>query len=183
MSERFAAARITVVSALAEGADRLVASEALRRQGSSLEAALPLEPSDYGDDFNTAESKHEFNRLITQSARVTVVPPSDSRDEAYERAGRAIVDSCDVLIALWDGGPSKGRGGAAEIRVRVGQHCVPRIWISTGVSARVQEFDLPSPKGTGRISSRARGASTRSSQRRLPAPSASHVAPRRFVAV
>ena len=40
-----------------------------------------------------------------------------SRDEAYERAGRHVVDRADVLIALWDGQPPRGRGGTASDRV------------------------------------------------------------------
>ena len=183
MSERFAATRITVVSALAEGADRLVASEALQRPRSSLEAVLPLEPSDYRDDSNTVESKHQFDRLIAQAARVTVIPPSDSRDEAYERAGRAIVDSCDVLIALWDGGPSKGRGGTAEI-IEYAFATLRAAHLDLNRRERSRAGVRPSnTKGHGGISSRARGASTRSSQRRLPAPSSSRVDPRRFVVV
>jgi len=29
--------------------------------------------------------------------------------------GQYVVDHCDVLIAVWDGQPSRGRGGTAEI--------------------------------------------------------------------
>ncbi len=146
--ERFGAERLTVVSALAEGADRLVAREALEQAGASLEAILPLDSSDYCEDFETDASQHEFRALVARAARVTVVPRSETRPEAYERAGRAIVDSCDVLIALWDGKPSKGRGGTAEIVEYATQHCVPQIRISTDGTARVKELGLPSPSAT-----------------------------------
>src|SRR4051794_4639229 len=46
--------RWAVVSALAEGADQVVAEE-LMRSGASLEVVLPLEPADYETDFETAE--------------------------------------------------------------------------------------------------------------------------------
>jgi hypothetical protein len=37
------------------------------------------------------------------------------REDAYELAGRAVVDRCDVVVALWDGLPARGRAGCAEI--------------------------------------------------------------------
>jgi hypothetical protein len=40
---------------------------------------------------------------------------AELRRDAYAHAGRYIVDHCDVLIAVWDGAPSRGRGGTAEI--------------------------------------------------------------------
>jgi hypothetical protein len=41
--------------------------------------------------------------------------PADRRVAAYEASGRAVVEGCEVLLALWDGAPSRGRGGTAEI--------------------------------------------------------------------
>ena len=43
------------------------------------------------------------------------MPAADSRTEAYEQAGRYIVEHSDVLLAVWDGLPARGRGGTAEI--------------------------------------------------------------------
>jgi hypothetical protein len=37
------------------------------------------------------------------------------RRESYEQAGHYVVDHCDLLIAVWDREPSRGRGGTAEI--------------------------------------------------------------------
>ncbi|MGA3159798.1 MAG: hypothetical protein ABSC77_01175 [Terracidiphilus sp.] len=37
------------------------------------------------------------------------------RRDAYAQAGRYVVDHCDVLIAVWDGKPARGRGGTAKI--------------------------------------------------------------------
>lgn len=37
------------------------------------------------------------------------------RERAYEAAGRYVVDHCDMLLAVWDGRPARGRGGTAEI--------------------------------------------------------------------
>ncbi|MGH9133615.1 MAG: hypothetical protein ACRDZZ_06740 [Ilumatobacteraceae bacterium] len=106
---------IELWSALAEGADRLVAERALERPGTSLVVVLPLVADDYSADF--PDTVDEFDRLLDRAVRIEVCGPDDdgSRESAYERAGLMIVDSCDVLIAVWDGGPSGGRGGTAEI--------------------------------------------------------------------
>jgi hypothetical protein len=105
----------TVVSPLAEGADRLVAREVLRIEGADLEVPLPLPPEDYREDFQTEESKHEFGEMLRQAKEVVEVGPSGSREEAYQRVGHYVVDRCDVLVALWDGECSRGQGGTAEI--------------------------------------------------------------------
>ena len=46
-----------VVSALAEGADRLVAEEILADPDARLEVPLPLSPADYEEDFKAEASK------------------------------------------------------------------------------------------------------------------------------
>ncbi len=106
---------IELWSALAEGADRLVAERVLSRSGASLVVVLPLVADDYSSDF--PDTIDEFDLLLGQAARIVVCGPDaeGTRESAYERAGLMIVESCEVLIALWDGGPSGGRGGTAEI--------------------------------------------------------------------
>lgn len=112
---------LRVVSSLAEGADRLVAHRVLARPGASLEVPLPLEPADYASDFATAESVREFNDLLVRADRVEVIPastlldPTSARDDAYARAGSAMVAASDVVLALWDGRPARGHGGTAGV--------------------------------------------------------------------
>lgn len=119
-----------VLSALADGADRLVVREAMARAGAQLEAVLPLPPEEYRRDFG-ADSAEDFDELLGMAARVRLLPPAHGRDEAYENAGRHIVDESDVLIALWDGAAARGRGGTAEIVAYARERHVPRIVIST----------------------------------------------------
>ena len=106
---------IVVVSSLAEGADRVVCHRLLPLPGATLEVVLPLDAADFADDFESAESRAEFAQLLAAATRVDVVATGDSRDEAYERAGHGVVARCDVLVAMWDGSPSRGRGGTADI--------------------------------------------------------------------
>ena len=112
----------TIISSLAEGADRAIAERVLELPGASLEVVLPMHADDYSRDFESNESRRHFARLIATATRVDVVAadgdggPSDGlREGRYERAGHEVVDRCDVLIAVWDGTPARGRGGTADI--------------------------------------------------------------------
>lgn len=108
---------LDVWSALAEGADRLVVERVMERVGARLCVVLPLPADDYRTDFGDPSSVAEFDRWFATAAEIAVTGPDDSgtRESAYERAGLAVVDRCEVLLALWDGRPSRGRGGTAEI--------------------------------------------------------------------
>lgn len=111
---------IEIWSSLAEGADRLVA-ELVPTHAARLVVILPLDPDDYRNDFDTESSRAAFDSLLESAARIEITGPDPAadaaatRESAYERAGLAIVERCDVLLALWDGAPSRGRGGTAEI--------------------------------------------------------------------
>ena len=113
--DRLDASSLTAVSSLAEGADRIVARRILARAGGSLHAVLPLEPDDYRTDFAGSHAQDEFDVLLSQAVTVSLSPRQETREAAYEHAGRAVLDSCDVLLALWDGQPARGRGGTAQL--------------------------------------------------------------------
>ena len=107
---------LTAVSSLAEGADRLVADEILKRTGSRLEIVLPLPLEDYCRDFNSQESVDQFSEFRKKyDTTIDIVRTAGPREKAYELAGRAVVDRSDVMIVVWDGEPARGRGGTAEI--------------------------------------------------------------------
>jgi hypothetical protein len=131
--------RLAVVSPLAEGADRLVARIVLADPETLLEVALPLPLHDYQTDFTTEESKREFQNLLARAVRVVELPECETRPEAYEQAGQYVVERCDVLIALWDGQPSRGRGGTAEIVEWARERQVPLVWIHTEPPFRIVE--------------------------------------------
>ena len=119
----------TVFSPLAVGADRLVARKLLERRGSRLIAVLPIPEADYIDDFGPsdlhrknyegAEARQEFRHWLSHRAIETIVmPPSATRNESYEKVGFYVAKYSDVMIAVWDGLPSQGRGGTADIVAR-----------------------------------------------------------------
>lgn len=125
--------RWVVVSPLAKGADRIVANAVLNQtqQGGqpSLQVVAPFALDDYRRDFVEPDDLKEFEELLARDAAPTILtydnepPQSDEslasqkerRNEGYYAAGRRVVDSCEILIVIWDGQPAAGRGGTAEI--------------------------------------------------------------------
>lgn len=128
---RSTAVSLRVVSSLAEGADRILV-RAVQGASGQLEAILPLGPADYCADFGSAESKQEFADLLAEAAVTELVPAAASREDAYELAGRAVVDRSDVMVFMWDGQPARGRGGTAEIFNYALQRRKATFWIGTG---------------------------------------------------
>jgi hypothetical protein len=138
---------LVVVSALAEGADRLVAKQILAEKGSRLEAALPLRREDYLNDFRQDGSKREFQGLLEQASETWQASPGSSREGAYELAGRYVVDRSDALIALWDGEPARGQGGTAAIVEYARKRGVPLVWIGTKGDRRII-YELEAPRAS-----------------------------------
>jgi hypothetical protein len=131
--------RLTVVSPLAEGADRLVARVVMRFDDAALEAVLPLPVSEYRRDFRELGSHEEFEELLREARLVVEAPQTETREQAYERVGRYVVDRCDVLIAIWDGNEAKGQGGTAEMVALANDRRMPIYWIDTRPDHEIRE--------------------------------------------
>ncbi len=117
-------------SSLAEGADQLVARRALNILNAKLIVPLPLKKEDFWTDFS-GDSRLAFLELLAAAEQVIELPPSLTRAEAYESAGRFILDRIDVLIALWDGKPASGQGGTGQMVAEARTHGLPVAWIHT----------------------------------------------------
>ncbi len=130
-----------VVSPIAKGADRIVAEQVLRLPASRLEVLTPLELDEYRRDFVEADDRDEFEQLLQRAAHSRCVshqPPPDMKDpatlqewrnRAYMQVGRAVIDASEIVIAIWDGQPSRGLGGTGD----VARHALSRerlvIWV------------------------------------------------------
>ena len=117
---------LTLLSALADGADRLVARVALEL-GVRLIVPLPMRREVYETDFSTARSKGEFAELLGRAGHWFELPLLDgateaeieehgaARDRQYEQAGAYIVRQSHLLIALWDGRYRNLVGGTSRV--------------------------------------------------------------------
>jgi uncharacterized phage-like protein YoqJ len=133
---------LTVISPIAEGSDRLVADVILSidRNKNKLIVVLPLEKEDYMNDFKTNASQGEFLNLLNQADEVITLPETPTRKDAYLQVGKYVTDKCDVLIAIWDGLPSRGKGGTAEIVDYVRSIKKPLYWINS-ISGEIKYED------------------------------------------
>ena len=107
--------RLRFVSPIADGADQIAAQIALDL-GWELQAIVPFERDAYRDTLGNQEARQRYDDLLGRAACVLELPgdPEDGLD-AYVMTGRATVAHCDVLIAVWDGLPPRGRGGTGEV--------------------------------------------------------------------
>ncbi len=101
------------LSSIAEGADMLFARTALRL-GFGWESVLPMPPAEFRQDF-APELWLEVEGLLAYAEHVRAIGERSHRDDAYLDCGMETVNHCDVLLAVWDGERSRGRGGTAEI--------------------------------------------------------------------
>ncbi|MCY7397790.1 MAG: DUF4231 domain-containing protein [Sphingomonas bacterium] len=110
-----AAPQFHVVSPLAEGADQIAARVALAKRF-TLGAMLPFARDQYELDFAAGAPRDEFHALLAQATSVLELPGERATPlAAYVMAGRATIAHCDLLIAIWDGEPPRGRGGTGEV--------------------------------------------------------------------
>ena len=128
---------ITLLSPLAEGADRLVSKVALSL-GISLVVPLPMPQEEYELDFTAPASINEFRYLLEKAASIFVVPFAEEgfistdirqhspRSLRYAWAGWYIALHSNILIALWDGTWSGKFAGTSEI-VRCKLEGMPEI--------------------------------------------------------
>jgi len=132
--------RVGVVSALAEGADRVVTDQvfdhaARHGQEARLEVVLPFDRDLYArlQEFSN-QAKTNFEWWLDRASSLTELsgdPDPERIDRAYEAASHHLVARSDVLVALWDGQPSRGKGGTADTLVFAAQIGKPCIWLPT----------------------------------------------------
>ncbi len=123
---------VSILSALAEGADRLVVEKALERSDPRLVAVLPLPVDDYETDFCSTASKHRFQELLGKAGEVIELPVAESREAAYDAAGRHVLDHCDVLVAVWDGQTGQGEAATSGNVITARERGLPIAWVHAG---------------------------------------------------
>ena len=130
---------LRIVSPLARGADRLVARTALEL-GFELSVVLPFaQAPGHPCPDDEPGSADEFRALLARasdsadaaSPRVVTLDGSrgEDADLSYQAVSRLVVRNCDLLIAIWDGCPSRGAGGTADTVTFSAGLSLPVWWI------------------------------------------------------
>jgi hypothetical protein len=131
--ETHAETPVVLVSALAEGSDRLAADVALSLRDSPgpgqgrvrLLALLPMPRDAYAEDFSEPGSLERMDALLARADASWVLPPAPgvavaalreslaAREEQYALLAAWLARSCHVLLAIWNGKESPAKGGTA----------------------------------------------------------------------
>jgi hypothetical protein len=108
----------TIVSPLARGADQLTAHALLQRLNARLEVVTPFPLDEYRKDFSQGDELAQFEQLLARAAVVDEIEfsgESETRDAAYLKVGERVVETSEILLAIWNGRRAAGAGGTAEI--------------------------------------------------------------------
>jgi len=114
--------QLVLLSALAEGADRLAARVALECR-IDYTAVLPMPVDEYLADFVDSDSQKEFYQLLGKASDQIIVKPEKTadltglawRERCYVAVGRYFSRYAGILIALWDGYNNRELGGTADV--------------------------------------------------------------------
>jgi hypothetical protein len=107
--------RLRCVSPVADGADQIAAEVALAL-GWELQAVRPFGRAEYRGSLANHGARERFDALLGRATCTLELPGDKDRElDAYVMTGRATVAHCDILIAVWDGLPPRGRGGTGEV--------------------------------------------------------------------
>lgn len=139
LQDKYPHSPLVLLSPLAEGGDRLTARVAAD-MGIRLVVPLPLPRDTYVQDFETPESREEFERLLSRAESVIDMPlvdgntpegirvQGDERNRQYAMVGAYIARHSQLFLALWDGIEAEAdgsqAGGTADI-VRFRLHGAP----------------------------------------------------------
>jgi len=135
-----------LLSNLAEGSDRHFAELGLQL-GYTLHAVLPRARAGYAGEFADPGSRRQFHALLAQAARITELDGhAGLAGRDYLRAGHALLDHAHLLLALWDGEPSRGTGGTADVVDEACRRRIPVIHLSPHARRRPRLL-LPRPVG------------------------------------
>jgi hypothetical protein len=128
------------LSSIAAGSDMSFTRTALGL-GMGWEAVLPLAPAEFRRDFNERDWR-DVEAMLAEAEHVRVISERPQRDDAYLDCGMETVNHCDLLLAVWDGEPARGRGGTAEIVAYAREMGRPLIIIDAATFAvRRENFD------------------------------------------
>jgi len=128
------------LSSIAAGGDLLFTEQALAL-GLAWHCVLPLPTAEFRKDFSEAEWL-AVEALLPKAEQVRVIAENGEREDAYLDAGMETVHACDVLLAVWDGEPARGKGGTADVIAYARDLKKPLLLIDAATGAvRREQFE------------------------------------------
>ena len=118
---------VIAVSSLAIGADQLFASTVVHR-GGKIHTVIPFQG--YERTF-VPRDLDSYRRILSKATVVEIMETEGTDEDKYLAAGKRIVELADLMIAVWDGKPAKGKGGTADVVAYAIQRGIRVIHINT----------------------------------------------------
>lgn len=115
------------ISSVASGGDQLFAESCLELD-IPLRILLPRPADQFRTDFDDA-SWQRTERIMSKAISVEVTGRHESKTEQYYDCGIQTVSESQLLMALWDGQPSRGTGGTQEMVAYARKTGHPIAWI------------------------------------------------------
>jgi hypothetical protein len=115
------------VSSAASGGDQLFAESCLELS-IPLRVLLPRPAEQFRADFDDA-SWQRTARIMENAISVEVTGRHETKNEQYYDCGIQTVAESQLLVALWDGQPSRGKGGTQEMVSFARKTGHPIAWI------------------------------------------------------
>ena len=131
---------LVAVTSLAVGADQMLASLVIAH-GGRVRAVLPF--ADYGRTFAVTE-RILYERLLAAS-EVEILRTPGADEDAYQAAGYSVAAYSDVLIAVWDGSPARGKGGTGDVVTYAMRKHVPVIHLNP-ITRAIIRYGEPAEK-------------------------------------
>ena len=116
---------IEIITGMADGADRILAKEAINK-GLNIHAVLPMSEAEYKADFSD-ESWQDYQKILTNTlVRTTVLAVENidnikaqeqgsERNKYYHALAQYLVEQSNVIIAVWDGVNRGLKGGTGDV--------------------------------------------------------------------
>jgi hypothetical protein len=101
------------ISSAASGGDQLFAESCLELN-IPLRILLPRPAEQFRTDFDDTSWQRTL-RIMENAISIEVTGRHESRNEQYYDCGIQTVAESQLLVALWDGQPSRGKGGTQEM--------------------------------------------------------------------
>lgn len=123
------APRLRVISALAEGVDRMAAEHGLEL-GYELQCPLPDQCEVYKKSFEYPEDTPQFYKLLAQATSIFEIDASNTESsQAYADASRVMMLHSDLLIAVWDGRKTKYIAGTYATMQEARRKHIPILYV------------------------------------------------------
>lgn len=106
---RYTGDRLRGITCLCDGSDQIFARAVIERGG---DLAVVLPADDYRERL---VDRDDFDRLLGKAAHVSRMPFRHSDRRAFKAASEEVIRQCELLLAVWDGEPSRALGDTADV--------------------------------------------------------------------